>query len=182
MKTLQDLFRRWKLAGLIISGAISVAMWHNPIQVEHVRDGEVIGVYNTSNGIVDVGLNHLLDVGFRNQTQTATWYMGLINNSGFSALAAADTMSSHAGWTEFTTYSESVRSTWTPAAAASRSIQNTTAVEFTITGTGTIKGVFLTTVDTKGGTTGTLWATASFASTVSVVNGDVLKVTYTISG
>ena len=49
-----------------------------------------------------------------------------------------------------------------------------------MTGTAVIKGVFLNSDAT--GTAGTLWATAAFASTVSVVNGDTLKVTYTVSG
>lgn len=179
---LQKLFDRWKLAGAIAVGLMSAQHWNNPIQVEHIRNGEVIAVYDTINGIVDVGLNKLLDVGFRNQTQIATWYMGLVNNSGFSAYANGDTMSSHAGWTEFASYDESNRPTWSPGAASGRAISNGTAVTFTISATGTIRGIFLTSDNTISGTTGTLWATASFASTVSVVDNDVLKVTYTISG
>jgi hypothetical protein len=179
---LRKLFDRWKLAGIIACGLVSCQVWHNPIQVEHFRDGQKIGTYHTKNGIVDVGINSLLDVTFRAQTPITAWYMGLVDNAGFSAFANADTMSSHAGWAEATIYSESVRQTWSPAAASGRAIANSTAVEFSINGTGVIKGIFLTSVSTKSGTTGTLWATAAFTSTVSVTNGDVLKVTYTISG
>lgn len=182
MKSLQSLIASWLAKGVIACGIISAQHWHNTITVEHVRDGQVIGVHKTLNGIVDVGINSLLDVTFRNQTQIATWYMGLVNNSGWSAFAAGDTMASHAGWTEFTSYSEANRPTWTPAAAASRSISNSTPVEFTINGSGTVKGIFVTSNNTISGTTGTLWSTAAFASPVSVTNGDVLKVTYTISG
>lgn len=150
--------------------------------MEHWRDGQKIGDIAVLNDIVDVGVNSLLDVAFRNQTQIATWYMGLVDNSGFSAFADADTMSSHSGWNEFTTYSDANRITWVPDAAATRAISNsTTSADFNINGSGTVKGIFITSNNTKSGTTGTLWATAAFASNVAVVNGDVLKVTYTIS-
>lgn len=184
MQKLQELFRRWaKRAGIVLaSGLLSAQCWFNTITVEHWRDGVKIADIEVLNGIVDVGVNSLLDVGFRNQIQIATWYMGLVDNSGFTAFADADTMGSHTGWNEFTTYSEAARVTWSPDAATSRSISNsTTSADFSINGSGTVKGIFITSDSTKSGTTGTLWATAAFASTVSVVNGDVLKVTYTIS-
>ncbi len=50
---------------------------------------------------------------------------------------------------------------------------------FTIDATCTIRGAFLTSDDTKGGTTGTMWATAAFASTQALVAGQTLTVTYT---
>ena len=68
------------------------------------------------NDITNAGKNALLDSFFRNQTQPAAWYFGLVDNSGFSAFAAGDTMSSHSGWTEFTTYSDSTRVAWTTVA------------------------------------------------------------------
>jgi len=150
--------------------------------VEHIRDGQVLSQFTIPNGIVDVGLNSILEIYFHSGTQITTWYLGLIDNSGFSALAAADTMASHAGWTESTAYSNANRPTWTAGTAASRSITNSSTVDFTINATATIKGIFVTSNNTKGGTSGTLWATAAFASTVAVSNGDTLKITYTVSG
>jgi hypothetical protein len=91
-------------------------------------------------------------------------------------------MASHAGWTESTDYDEVSRVTWNPDAAASRAVTNSTTVDFTMNATKTIKGIFITSNNTKGGTTGTLWATAAFSSNASVVATDVLKVTYTVSG
>jgi len=54
---------------------------------------------------------------------------------------------------------------------------------FTINGTTTVGGAFLTSNDTKGGTTGTLFSAADFQSPGdrSVVSGDILNVTYTFS-
>lgn len=152
------------------------------VNVEHIRDGNVIAEYAFPNGIVDVGMNALLGIMFNAVAQITAWYIGLIDNSGFTALANADTMASHAGWNEFTTYSEVTRVEWVEGAAAARAISNPSPSVFNITGSGTIKGIFVTSSNTKSGTTGTLWATAAFASNVAVVNGDQLKVTYTVSG
>ena len=151
-------------------------------KIEHFsKSGEKKGEYFLDNGVTTVGKNHILDVEFHAATQVTTWYIGLIDNSGYSALADGDTMSSHAGWNEFTTYDESTRQEWTEGAASSGSITNSTPVTFTISGSGTIKGLFVVSNSTKSGTTGTLWATGTFASTVPVVDNDVFKVTYTVS-
>jgi hypothetical protein len=135
-----------------------------------------------SNGVTDGGINSILDIMFHGTTQITTWYLGLIDNAGFTAVAPTDTMASHAGWDEFTDYDEANRVTWAEGAAASKSITNATPAEFTINDTGTIKGVFLTSENTKGGTTGGLWGTAVFSATRNVENEDVLRVTYTITG
>jgi hypothetical protein len=150
-------------------------------QVEHIRDGKIIGVHEFPNGIVTVGKNALLDSFFRNTAPPAAWYTGLVDNASFSAFAAADTMSSHAGWIEATIYTEATRVQWSPGAASAGSITNGTVMTFNINATGTIKGIFVVSNNTKGGTTGTLWSTAAFGSTVAVNNTDQLKITYTLS-
>jgi hypothetical protein len=146
------------------------------------KDGVVKGEYDFPNGIVDVGINHLLETAFNGGTPITAWYIGLINNAGFSALAAADTMSSHSGWAEAVGYSGSTRPEWTAGTAAGRAITNSATVDFAINATATIKGIFITSSSTKSGTAGTLWSTAAFSSNASVVSSDTLKITYTISG
>lgn len=152
--------------------------------VQHLdKDGNLKGTHEFPNGIVDVGLNHILETQFNGGTPVTTWYIGLINNAGFSALANADTMSSHAGWAEINTqYNEATRPEWTAGTAAARAITNGTSVDFSMNDTISVRGIFITSVNTKGGTTGVLWSTALFASTVAAENGDTLKVTYTVSG
>ena len=150
--------------------------------IQHIRDGKVINEFDVPNGIVDVGLNHILETEFHSGTQVTTWYIGLVDNAGFSAFANADTMSSHAGWAESPAYTEANRVTWSAGAAATRQITNAATCDFSINATVTIKGLFITSNNTKGGTTGTLWSTAAFGSTVALNNGDTLKVTYTLSG
>lgn len=153
-------------------------------RVEH-RDnlGNLKGIYDFNNDIVNAGKNDILGVYFSGGTQTASanWAIGLISNSGYSALAAGDTMSSHAGWTEFTGYSQSTRVAWGPGSASSQSVTNASPATFDINATGTVKGIFVVNQNTKGGTTGTLWATALFSADVPVTSGDQLKVTYTVN-
>jgi hypothetical protein len=153
-------------------------------QVEHWnKDGELLGTYDVPNGITDEGMNHILETEFHGGTPITTWYIGLVDNASFSAFANADVMNSHAGWIEYTGYSNSTRVAWTPGSAASRSITNASTDDFNINvNSQTIKGIFITEGSAKGGTTGKLWSTAAFGSTVPVNSGDVLKITYTVSG
>lgn len=151
---------------------------HGSFWIEQIRDGKVIRKIRIKNTTTYAGLNSLLNVGFRAATQLTAWYCGLVDNSGFTANPNTDTAASHAGWTEFTTYSESVRQTWSPTAASAGSITNTSAMVFTISGSGSINGIFIVSNNTKGGTSGTLWSSASFGSPLTVASSDVLRITY----
>lgn len=178
---------RLKLLGIASVFLAKAATAHDalPMQgtfrVEHWRDGRCINAQVFKNQITTVGKNYLLNVGFHADSQISTWYVGLVDNASFSAFSAADTMSSHAGWIENDDYDESTRVEWTEGAASAASITNATAITFTMNATATIKGIFINSVSTKNGTTGTLWTAVAFASNVSVVDDDQLKVTYTLS-
>lgn len=152
--------------------------------VEHRdSDDNLKAIYDFPNGIVDEGMDKLLDVMFHADTQITTWYIGLVDNSGFSAFADVDTLSSHGGWSEFTNYTEANRVEWEEDAASSRSISNSTTADFSINASGNLKGIFVSNNNVKStGNTGTLWSTAAFSSVVATANGDTLKVTYTVSG
>ena len=140
-------------------------------------DGKLKWIEEFENLVVNVGLDHLLDVTLSAGTQITAWYVGL-KNSG--TVAASDIMSSHAGWTENTTYSNATRPTWTDGGVSSQSVDNSASkAQFNINGTTTIYGAFLTSVNTKGGTTGTLYGAGDFSSSRAVVSGDTLNVTVT---
>jgi hypothetical protein len=147
-----------------------------------IRDGEVIDEQEFPNGIVNEGLNYLLDAAFNGGSPISTWYIGLINNAGFTALNSADTMASHSGWVETSAYTEATRREWTSGAASGRAITNASTVDFSIDATVTIRGIFITSNNTKGGTSGTLWSTGLFLANVVATSGDTLRVTYTLSG
>lgn len=146
------------------------------------KDGKLRWREEVPNIVVNAGLNDVLDKYFKGSTYTAAHYVGLVDNSGFSAFAAGDTMGSHAGWAEFTSYSGSNRPTLTLGSVSGQSVDNSASkASYSISGSGTIKGAFVSTGQTKGGTTGTLYSEAAFAANRTVENGDTLNVTVTLT-
>jgi hypothetical protein len=128
---------------------------------------------------VNAGLNDLLTNYFKGSSYTAAFYVGL-KDSG--TIAAGDTMASHSGWTEDANYSNSTRPALTLGSVASQSVDNSASkAVFNINGSTTIYGAFVTTNSTKSGTTGTLYGAADFSSSRSVINGDTLNVTITLT-
>jgi hypothetical protein len=151
------------------------------------KDGNLKWVAETPNLVVNVGLQYMAGTALTSTAQITTWYLGLYGSGATNSPAAGDTMSSHIGWTEVTAYSEANRPTATLAAAtnANPSVVTNTASKavFTINGTTTVGGAFLTSNNTKSGSTGTLFSAADFSAPGdrSVVSGDILNVTYTFS-
>ena len=142
-------------------------------------DGQVKWSETIKNLVVTVGKNSMLDNYFAGSSYTAAWYLGLVDGASSPTYNAADTMGSHAGWSEFTSYSESTRPapTWSAASSGSKA---TTATSFSINGSGTVAGAFMTTNSTKSGTTGTLYSAGNFTGgSRTVASGDTLNVTYT---
>lgn len=145
-------------------------------------DGRVRWVDHIANLVTTAGKNDALDKYLAGSAYTAAWYLGLIDSGSYSAVAAGDTASSHAGWTESTAYSNSTRVAATFAAASSGSKATSAASAFSINATATIKGCFLISNSTKGGSTGTLYSAGLFSGgDRAVANGDTLNVSYTAS-
>ena len=152
--------------------------------VEHYNSkGELLSTQDFDNGVTNVGKDLILDVMFNDATAIlqSAWDISLIDNAGFTALAAADTMASHTGWVELQAYDEATRVAWGPGASASQSVTNAAVATFNLNATDVVYGIFVTSEGTKGGTTGTLWSTAAFSATIPVTSGDQLKITYTVS-
>ena len=151
------------------------------------KDGNLKWVEETKNLVVNVGLQYMAGVALTSTAQITSWYLGLYGAASSNNPAAGDTMASHGGWTEVTDYSESTRPAATFAAATNANpsvVTNSASVAvFSINGTTTVGGAFLTSNNTKGGTTGTLFSAADFQAPGdrSVINGDTLRVTYTFS-
>ena len=153
----------------------------------HDKDGNLKWEAESKNLVVNTGLQDMNAKYFTGSSYTAAWYLGLYGAGASNTPAAGDTMASHAGWTENTTYSNANRPTatfGTPTTAnPSVATNSASPAVFNINGTATVGGAFLTTSNTKGGTTGTLYSAADFSAPGdrSVVNGDTLTVTYTLS-
>lgn len=151
--------------------------------VEHFDEfGDLKATYEVFNGITNQGKNKILDCMFNAATQIAStsWYIGLIDNSGTPTLAAGDTMASHAGWTENTSYSGN-RPAWGQGAASSQAVTNASPATFNMSASGTLYGILVCSVATGGTGTDILWSTAAFTPTVPVASGDQMKVTYTLA-
>jgi hypothetical protein len=153
----------------------------------HDKDGNLKWSAESKNLVVNVGLQYMAGSALTSVSQITTWYLGLYGAGASNTPAAGDTMASHAGWTEVTAYSNAnrVTATFVTATTADPSVVTNTAspAVFNINGTTTVGGAFLTSDNTKGGTTGTLFSAADFGSPGdrSVVNSDTLSVTYTFS-
>lgn len=151
------------------------------------KDGNLKWTEENHNLVVNVGLQDMNTKYFTGSSYTATWYIGLYGAGSTNNPAAGDTMASHAGWTEVTAYSQATRpaATFGTATTADPSVISNSAspATFSINGTTTVGGAFLTSNNTKGGTTGILFSASDFQSPGdrSVVNGDTLTVTYTFS-
>ncbi len=135
------------------------------------------------NVVTTVGKNDLLDKYLAGSAYTAAWYVGLISGTGYtSAPVAGDTAASHTGWTEDSGYSQGARPTagWSAASGGSKSLSS--AASFSINATVTIKGCFLISNSTKGGTTGILFSAGLFSGgDKTLASGDTLQVSYSLS-
>lgn len=150
-------------------------------------DGNIKWTQDISNLVVNAGLQDMNDKYFTGSGYTATWYIGLYGAGASNTPAAGDTMSSHAGWTEITPYSNATRPacTFGTPTTANPSVATNSAspAGFNINATNTVGGAFLTSNSTKGGSTGTLFSASDFQAPGdrTVASGDTLNVTYTFS-
>lgn len=141
------------------------------------KNGNIKWEDSSHNLVVNEGLNHVLDILFTGSTQVNPWYAGLTATS--PTPAAADTLASHGGWTEFTSYADNrkeyvdVRSSQTVSNTASKA-------SFAISGSGTVGGAFI--CSAASGTTGTLLCVSALSGgDRTVANGDTVELTYTFT-
>lgn len=176
-------------------------------KIEHFRDGIKINEFELENSITVEGKNFLLNLAFHGASGPAkinTWYIGLVDNAGFTAFDETDTYDdidqAGNGWDEWIDYTDAnngdsttTRPEWSEAAASSKSITTDTPqaiYDVVAAGDGdTVKGVFICggpNSQTKGDHTAgsppnILWSMVAFTSPVGVQTNDQLKVTYTLS-
>lgn len=174
------------------AGHLEAAEAHGRYEVECIGpDGKLKWRDTIENVVTTVGKNLALDTFLAGAAYTVTGpFMGLISSVGYSAVAAADTMASHAGWTEAgnanaPTYTAPRKTAaWNAAAAGAKALS--AALSFAITGAGTVKGCFLVygagALSTIDNTAGTLYSAGLFTGGDKVVSGgDTLNVSYTAS-
>jgi hypothetical protein len=157
-------------------------------------EGNIKWVDEFPNLVNAIGKQLMLDTLLKGSSYTVVGpFLGLISGASPTFGTGSDTMTSHAGWTEFTNYTvggSAVRGTAVFASATSSgstpsnvTTSSATAITYTITGAGgTVGGCFLTTgtgaVSTQGSTAGTLYSAGAFSTAKVVTAGDTVSVTY----
>ena len=147
-------------------------------------DGQVKWADSFHNLVMNGGLANMNGAYLAGSAQSTTWYLGLVTGPGSgTTFAAADTLASHAGWTENTDYTGNRKAvTFGAATTANPSVITNSASpsSFAMNATATIAGAFLCNVAT--GTSGVLFSAGDFTGgDKSVASGDTLNVTYTFS-
>jgi hypothetical protein len=147
-------------------------------------DGQVKWSDQFHNLVMNGGLANMNGAYLAGSAQSVTWYLGLVTGPGSgTTFAAADTLASHAGWTESTAYTGNRKAvTFGSATTANPSVITNSASpsSFAMNATATIAGAFLCNVAT--GTSGVLFSAGDFTGgDKSVASGDTLNVTYTFS-
>lgn len=145
-------------------------------------DGKLKWEDEIDNTIMNTALDDILDVYFNSGTPTAAFFIALIRDDNFSAIAGSDTAASHAGWEEGDEYVEGTRPAWTIVAPASQNVTNAASIaEFNVNATQIMKGAALYDNNTKGGVTGLLVSAGLFTGgDKAVALGDLIRVTYEV--
>jgi hypothetical protein len=156
-------------------------------------DGNIKWTETVPNLVNAVGKQLMLNTLLAGSAYTTVGpFLGLIGTTSPTFLAA-DTMVSHAGWTEFINYTvggSAVRGTAVFSAASSSGLSPAnvttaaaTAITYTITGGGgNVTGCFLVTgagaTSTLNNTGGTLYSAGAFGTPKATTAGDTVSVTY----
>lgn len=154
-------------------------------QWEHFREGKRIDAWTESNIVVNEGLNYLLNVGLKGDTQITSWYIVTFEND---FTPDGDETYATPGYTECTAIDEATRPVWTGGTVSGQSVDNSgSRATFTYNASKTIYGGALvgggSAANTKGDTAGggKIYCCSRFTSGSKVVlDDDILKVTVTL--
>jgi hypothetical protein len=151
------------------------------------------------NTVVTEGKNAALTHFLKGSAYTASQVLGLIEDTGYSAIAAGNTAANITaagggspanGWNEAQSSTLATRGTPSFGSASGGSLATSAAVALSMIATDTIKGAFLlcrsiggtAPSTTVGNTTGALYSAGLFSGgDRAVANGDTLNVSYTAS-
>lgn len=183
-----------------LSGVEEKAVAHGRFVAECFdKDGNLKWRDEFNNTVVTEGKNAALTHFLKGSTYTASQVLGLIEDTGYSAIAAGNTAANITaagggsptnGWNEAPSSTCASRGTPSFGSASSGSLATSSSVSFSIIATDTIKGAFLlcrstggtAPSSTVGNTSGALYSAGLFSGgDRAVANGDTLNVSYTAS-
>lgn len=160
---------------------------------------ELVWADGFKNTVVTEGKNAALTHFLKGSSYTASQVLGLIEDTGYSAISATNTAASITadgggspanGWNEAQSSTAATRGTPSFGTASAGALASSSSVSFSILATDTIKGAFLlcrstagtAPTTTVGNTNGALYSAGLFSGgDRSVGNGDTLNVSYTAS-
>jgi hypothetical protein len=137
---------------------------------------------NFNNSWTNEGMSWLMNRSFKSiKASDLSYYIGLINSSG--TITASDVMASHSGWTENINYDEITRPAWNQddpvESGGVISAVNSTKRSFTINvDSQSVYGAFLSSDNSKSGTSGKLLAEGALDSQIDLNDDDVIKIGY----
>lgn len=149
-------------------------------------EGNLLWEETDHNLFTTLGKNALLNGAYNAAITLVGPFMGLISSASFTAVAAADTMASHAGWLEANAtnapnYVAGARSTAVYGTASAGTI-TAAGLSFVFSNTGTVQGAFICAgsgaVSTNTSTAGTLMNAGTLASAQPVISGNTLTITH----
>lgn len=168
------------------------AAWRGRFEMRCLdNEGKVLWEDVAENLLTTIGKNLALDTLLAGSSYSVTGpFIGLISSVGFSAVSAADTMASHAGWNEaqgVTNVPDYTGNRQTPSfsAASAGSKAQSAALNYVFTSSGTIQGAFMAlntgAVATKNSTAGSLLNAGTLAAAQPVISGNTLQVSFTVN-
>lgn len=131
-----------------------------------------------NNGTTNEGVTYLAARGFLGAAAFASWYIGLIDDAGFSTLAVTDRHISHPGWAEWTAMFGGTRVAWNPSPAAGQLLDAPNAV-LSVTASGLVRGAFLASTPNIGSASGqVIYAAGVDLTGMPVEPGGIVTVGY----
>lgn len=140
------------------------------------RDGRKKWEDEFRNTVMILGKNYLLNNNFQLGTYTQAWYGGIM---GTGTVGNTDSMGTHSGWTETTAYTGTNRPAYNPAAAVGGT-STVAALSYSMNGTYTVGGMFITTNQPVSGTVGTMYSAGFIATPRTGASGDTINITPTL--
>jgi hypothetical protein len=139
-------------------------------------DGAVKWVEDYENLVTTAGKTDIIDKYFKGAAYTAGWFLGL---KGTGTAVVGDTLPTHASWAEVTPYTGSRLGITFGTTSGGSNTATAVSYAITLAGPTTVAGAFV--CSAASGTAGTLYSAGDFGTPRSVVSGDTLNVTLTVS-
>jgi hypothetical protein len=164
--------------------------FHGLVTCEHFRDDKLIHTQTGSNIFTTEGMARILNVMFGASARDAAIYVGIYKGSVTPAVGntAANSLGAANGYTEcqdadYTcTAGAGLKPLYSMAVTTTATGTNTASkATFTMANTLTVYGAFLSTVQSKTASTGTLFCAKNFAASRAVIAADELAITYAIT-